>query len=94
MNPPTYIYIRIYTDKNYGVRIYTGITTTMKNRQQQHNKNLTRTTNRFNKAFKLKEIRYIELDTKAYAIKYEKTFKNYTDSKKLKVSKNWMRWVG
>lgn len=70
--------------------MYVGITSNMKRRQLEHKKGLSRTTNRFNKMGYVYQIRYKEIKD----IKYEKTFKKYSQSKKFKISFNWDRWEG
>ena len=61
MNPPTYIYLRIYECPNK-FKFYTGITKNMKRRMEEHNNNSTRTTRNFQVYNKLVEIRYKEID--------------------------------
>ena len=67
-----------------------GITTNMKRRQKQHSEGLSRTTNRYNKSYKLQEIRYKEIIN----LNDEMTFKKLSTRTKLNKSKNWVRWTG
>ena len=84
MTLTTYIYLMIF-NKN----TYTEITNNLNRRFTEHNNGSTRTTNKFNKSQKLNEIRYKKINNK----NYEKTFKHYTRTRKMKYSENWDRWL-
>ena len=83
MNNTTYIYARIYERF-----LYIGITKNMQKRQKEHKEGNCRSTNRFNKCDKIKEIRYKEIDDSLY----EKRFKHIPKFKKLKMITSWDRW--
>lgn len=83
-----FIYLRVYEKEDNTLITYTGITNDMKRRQQQHAKGNVTTTNRYNKTYSLKEIRYNSI----IDLKTEQKFKLYSLSTKLSFSKNWSRW--
>jgi len=83
-----YLYLKVYK-KDFGTYItYTGITTNMQKRQQEHEKGVCRTTKRFNKSYILKEIRYIQVADKTE----EQKFKRLNLLGKLNLSDNWSRF--
>lgn len=83
MTNTTVIYARIYERL-----LYIGITNNMFRRQKAHNEGKSRTTNRFNKTDRLKEIKFKEINN----INYEKSFKQIPKYKKLKMISKWKRW--
>lgn len=97
MTPPTkcYIYMRIYSVNSERVVTYIGITNNMQIRQWNHDCGTTRTTKRFNECYGSPiEIVYTEVQSRLLAELLEKRYKKLTQIKKLKVTKNWMRWAG
>jgi len=85
-----YIYILIYKDKQKKTS-YIGITNGLSRRFIEHIKGKVRTTNRFNKSYKLDEIRFNFIGSKELAKLKEKRMKHYSLKKKLIVSENWNR---
>lgn len=94
------IYLRIYFVENKPNHrwIYTGITSKpMSVRMKQHDDGLTTSTRIIQERDDsyLEEIRYIETNKSwSEAESYEKTFKKYSQIKKLKLSDGWKRWAG
>jgi len=90
------IYLRIYKSYNDRFIIYTGITRDMKRRQLEHLTGLCRTTNRYNKSYKLIEIRYKEYEELSFLMleELENKFKKMKLIDKIRISDLWERWVG
>ena len=103
--PPIYLYFRIYQKEDGTLGTYTGITTDMKRRQKEHEMGLCKTTNRFDKSYKLKEIRYILINdlnpttiwtftNHSFALRLEGLIKRMRINKKLDFSDKWDKWSG
>lgn len=86
---PTTVYIRIYSDSER-YHTYVGITSDMKRRQKEHEVGLCRTTNRFNKSYRLVQIRYKVTNMAGIM---EQKLKKYNTSQRMKYSADWQRWL-
>jgi len=89
-----YIYVRIYQDSHDKLVFYTGITEDMSRRQEQHDLGLCRTTNRYNKSYKLKEIKYKGYDevTLVMLRELERKFKKLELKHKIEMTDYWEVW--
>ena len=81
------IYLLIY-DTGTSLRTYCGYTGFMTKRIAQHRRGSCKTTSRYNKAYTLKEIRYVE-GTRTD----EASFKKLSQKDKLRISKEWDTWL-
>lgn len=82
--------------KGYKLIIYSGITNNMARRQKEHAEGKCRTTNRYNKSYKLIGIKFMAYyENPRHNIEdLEKKFKKMSIANKLKESISWERWRG